>query len=474
MALRNLLRGCAVALAAICVSGVAQAAESLDGASMSMLWAIPFVGILLSIATGPLFFPHVWEHHYGKFSLFWSACIVGALLLSAGPALAVPALLHTVLLEYVPFILLLFALYTIAGGIYLEGNLRGTPAANALLLAVGALLASFVGTTGASMIMIRPLLRANDDRIYRVHTVVFFIFLVSNIGGALTPLGDPPLFVGFLKGVDFFWTTQHLWKETLLVAVLVLLVFFVIDLVLHKREERMHHPLDPTPDSPLHLYGNVNFVLLAVVIGAILMSASWKPGIAFSIAGTPIELQNVLRDALFVLAALASLKLTRKVVRDSNGFTWGPILEVAILFACIFICIVPVIAMLQAGSAGAFAPLVALVANADNSPNNVAYFWLTGALSSFLDNAPTYLVFFELAGGDPAILMTKLAPTLAAISLGAVFMGANTYIGNAPNFMVYAIARGSGVRMPSFFGYMLWSGSILLPVFLLVSLVFFR
>jgi Na+/H+ antiporter NhaD/arsenite permease-like protein len=474
MGLCRKLAGYAFALPVLLFAGTAHAAEGLDGASMSLLWAIPFVGILLSIATGPLFYSDLWEHHYGKFALVWSLCVIVPLLVMAGVAAGGHSLLHTLLLEYVPFILLLFALYTIAGGIYLEGNLRGTPAANTLLLAAGAFLASFVGTTGASMIMIRPLLRANDDRVYRVHTVVFFIFLVSNIGGALTPLGDPPLFVGFLKGVDFFWTTTHLWKPTLVVAIILLAVFFVIDLVLHKREERMHHPLDPTPDSPLELHGAINFLLLAAVIAAILMSAQWKPGLTFSIGGVPVEFQNVVRDIIFVVVALLSLKLTRPQTRTANGFSWGPIVEVAILFACIFICIVPVIAMLHAGAKGAFAPLIALVAHPDGSPDNVAYFWLTGALSSFLDNAPTYLVFFELAGGDPKVLMTTLAPTLAAISLGAVFMGANTYIGNAPNFMVYAIARRGGVKMPSFFGYMLWSSAILLPTFVVVSMVFLR
>jgi Na+/H+ antiporter NhaD/arsenite permease-like protein len=465
---------CLPALVVLCFAGSAHAAEGLDGTTMSFLWAIPFIGILLSIATGPLFYPHLWEHHYGKFALFWSLCVIVAVIVSAGVVAGVHTLLHTMLLEYVPFILLLFALYTIAGGVYLEGNLRGTPAANTLLLAAGTLLASFVGTTGASMIMIRPLLRANDDRVYRVHTVVFFIFLVSNIGGALTPLGDPPLFVGFLKGVDFFWTTTHLWRPTLVVSMILLVLFLVIDLILHKREERLHHPLDPTPDSPLVLHGGINFLLLGAVIAAILMSAGWKPGVTFSIGGVPVELQNVVRDVIFVLAAFASLVLTRKASRHANGFSWGPIQEVAILFACIFISIVPVIAMLHAGANGAFAPLIALVAQPDGSPDNVAYFWLTGALSSFLDNAPTYLVFFELAGGDPKALMTTFGPTLAAISLGAVYMGANSYIGNAPNFMVYAIARGSGVRMPSFFGYMLWSSVILLPTFVVVTLLFLR
>jgi Na+/H+ antiporter NhaD/arsenite permease-like protein len=468
-----LLRFAAVVTTALFVPGTAYAADGIDGTQMSLLWIVPFVGILLSIATGPLLFPHVWEHHLGKFAAFWSACVVVPLYLSAGTAPATTAFLHTLLLEYTPFILLLLALFVSAGGIFVEGNLPGTPCSNALLLIAGTFLASIVGTTGASMILIRPLIRANDDRIYRAHTVIFFIFLVSNIGGSLTPLGDPPLFVGFLKGIDFFWTTSHLFWEMLFVSGIVLLVFIATDLYLHHREDRKVHPLDPTPDSPLRLHGSINFLMIAGIIGAILLSAYWKPGVTFTIHGVTVELQNVLRDVIFVLITFASLKLTTAECRTANEFGWAPIREVAILFVCIFICLVPVIAMLHAGSNGAFGPLLALVNEPGGAPNNLAYFWLTGALSSFLDNAPTYLVFFELAGGDPNTLMTTLAGTLAAISCGAVFMGANTYIGNAPNFMVYAIARQMGVRMPTFFAYMLWSGAILIPTFVLCGWLFF-
>jgi Na+/H+ antiporter NhaD/arsenite permease-like protein len=392
---------------------------------------------------------------------------------TAGFTPATQAVLHTLFLEYIPFILLLLALFVAAGGIYLEGNLRGTPAANALLLLVGAFLASIVGTTGASMILIRPLIRANDDRVYRVHTVIFFIFLVSNIGGSLTPLGDPPLFVGFLRGVDFFWTTSHLFTEMLFVAGIVLVVFIALDIYLHRKEEHQSHPLDPTPNSPLKLHGHVNFVLIGAIIAAILMSAYWKPGVTFNLFGIHVELQNIIRDVIFIAVVFASLKLTKHYCREGNEFGWGPIREVAILFVCIFICLVPVIAILRAGQQGALASLLALVTTPSGAPNNVAYFWLTGGLSSFLDNAPTYLVFFELAGGDAKALMGPLAGTLAAISTGAVFMGANTYIGNAPNFMVYAIARHMGVPMPSFFGYMLWSGAVLIPTFLLCGWIFF-
>ncbi|TIT49582.1 MAG: sodium:proton antiporter, partial [Mesorhizobium sp.] len=276
----------------------------------------------------------------------------------------------------------------------------------------------------------------------------------------------------FLRGVDFFWTTANLWRETLFVIVVVLAVFLAIDLILHRREAGAPKIKDPTPDTKVRLRGLANVPLLAGVIGAILLSAAWKPGVSFSVFGVGLELQNLVRDAIILALALLSLPLSYKSHRQANGFNWGPIAEVAKLFAGIFICIVPVVAILRAGHDGALAPLVALVTSAQGTPNDLAYFWLTGALSSFLDNAPTYLVFFELAG-DPQHLMTEFASTLAAISAGAVFMGANTYIGNAPNFMVYAIARHRGVKMPGFFGYMLWSGLVLIPTFLIAGFLFF-
>lgn len=469
------LAAASLALAGLLVSaGSALAAEQgLPGASMSLLWALPFTGLLLSIATGPLLYPHVWEHHYGKITASWAAVVVVPMALSFGFDVSAEAVLHTLLLEYMSFIILLFALFTISGGILVAGNIQGRPLVNAGLLVIGALLASVVGTTGASMIMIRPVIRANDNRPFNAHVIVFFIFLVSNIGGSLTPLGDPPLFVGFLRGVEFFWTTTHLWREALLVGGIVLAAFLVVDWHFHRREAGQPKVKDPTPHSKVRIRGLANIALLAGVIAAILMSASWKPGIVFPGYGVDVELQNLARDVIILALAFVSLAVTRKEYRAANGFSWGPITEVAKLFAGIFICIVPVIAILRAGLDGSFAPLVSLVTGPGGEPSNLAYFWLTGALSSFLDNAPTYLVFFELAGGDPQALMTTFATTLVAISAGAVFMGANTYIGNAPNFMVYAIARESGVRMPGFFGYMLWSGAVLIPTFLIAGLVFF-
>ncbi|MBB4038652.1 Na+/H+ antiporter NhaD/arsenite permease-like protein [Microvirga flocculans] len=446
-------------------------AAELDGASLGFVWALPFAGILLSIALFPLLAPHFWEHHQGKIAALWGLLVLIPMAVAAGPMAAVHALAHTAFLEYIPFILLLLALFTVAGGILVRGNIHGAPGTNTILLAIGTVLASFIGTTGASMVMIRPIMRANDDRRHNVHVIVFFIFLVSNIGGSLTPLGDPPLFLGFLRGVDFFWTTTHLFPETLFACSLLLALFFVIDMAIYRREGRMRP--DPTPDNPVRLVGGVNFLLILAIIGAILMSATVDLG-RVTVLGTEIELANALRDLIMIAVTVLSLAMTPKANRAENGFSWGPIKEVAKLFAGIFIAIIPVLAMLKAGADGAFAPLVALVSNPDGSANNAAYFWLTGGLSSFLDNAPTYLVFFELAGGDPQQLMTGGALTLAAISAGAVFMGANSYIGNAPNFMVYAIAREGGVKMPSFFGYLLWSGGILIPTFLLVTLLFFR
>ncbi|WP_296746804.1 sodium:proton antiporter [Mesorhizobium sp.] len=463
----------AVALLAFTQPALAGEVHELPGAAMSLWWALPFAGLLLSIATGPLLFPHLWEHHYGKIAAAWAALAVVPLAIVFGVPTAGEAVLHTLLTEYLSFIVLLFALFTISGGILVAGNIHGTPLVNAGLLLVGALLASVIGTTGASMILIRPILRANDNRPFNAHVVVFFIFLVSNIGGSLTPLGDPPLFVGFLGGVDFFWTTTNLWRETLFTGGLVLVVFLALDIVLHRREAGAPKIKDPTPDSKVRIRGLANLPLLAGVIGAILLSASWKPGISIPVFGVGLELQNLARDAIILGLALLSLRVSYKSHREANGFRWGPIAEVAKLFACIFICIVPVIGILKAGLGGALAPLVSLVTSANGQPNDLAYFWLTGALSSFLDNAPTYLVFFELAGGDAHHLMTEAASTLAAISAGAVFMGANTYIGNAPNFMVYAIARHRGFKMPGFFGYMAWSGLVLVPTFLIAGFLFF-
>lgn len=455
------------ALAAPAGSG----APHLDGADLSLVWGVPFVGILLSIALFPLFAPHFWEHNFGKISAFWALAFLLPFAALHGLPLTVYNLLHTGLLEYIPFIILLFALFTVTGGISIKGSFNGSPASNTAFLAVGTAIASWTGTTGASMLLIRPVIQANKWRRNMSHVVIFFIFLVSNIGGSLTPLGDPPLFLGFLKGVDFFWTTTHLFLETLTIAVPLLVIFFALDTFYYRRETA--RPAAAPRGGKIHVEGLVNVLLLGGVVGAVLLSGIWDAGVSVTIYHVEMPLQTIVRDVLLVVLAFLSLKLTSATAHETNDFNWGPMKEVAKLFAGIFTTIIPVIAILQAGPDGAMRDLVALVSGPDGAPNNAMYFWLTGVLSSFLDNAPTYLVFFNLAGGDADVLMHKLPLTLAAISCGAVFMGANTYIGNAPNFMVKAIAESRGVRMPSFFGYMLWSGLFLVPLFVLCTFIFF-
>ena len=467
----------ALTLLLVALAPHALAAETmagLNGASLSPLWVVPFAGILLSIALMPVTAPGFWHHHFGKTTAFWAFALLVPLALNYGLGVAMREVVHTLLAEYLPFIVLLFALFTVSGGLHVRGNLHGSAWQNTRLLGFGTLIASVMGTTGAAMLLIRPLLRANDNRTHRAHVVVFFIFLVANIGGALTPLGDPPLFLGFLKGVDFFWTTRAMFWPTLTASALLLAIFFVLDRWLW-RSEGANRPraLDPTPDAPLAVDGKVNFLLLGGVIALVLMSGLWKPGREVIVYGTTIELQNLVRDAGLVAIAWASLRLTPRRVRQANHFSFGPIIEVAKLFAGIFITITPAIAMLRAGSDGVMAPLIAAVTGPDGRPHDAVYFWMTGALSSFLDNAPTYLVFFNLAGGDAAALTGPLATTLVAISAGAVFMGANTYIGNAPNFMVKSIAESRGVRMPSFFAYLGWSLLVLVPIYVLLTALFF-
>lgn len=451
-------------------------ASGFNAAELSLVWGLPFALILLSIATGPLLFAHTWHHHFGKITAGWTLLFLIPFTLVFGFGESVHLIAHAMVGEYIPFILLLLALYTISGGILVWGNLHGSPKLNTALLAIGTLLAPIMGTTGAAMLMIRPLLKANDNRKHNVHVVIFFIFLVANIGGGLTPLGDPPLFLGFLKGVDFMWTVQHMFMPVLISTVVLLTIFYIIDSRYFAKEGELL-PRDPSPDSEegIKLFGKWNFVLLLCVIGAVLLSGMWKPQHpGFDILGTNYPLPNLVRDAILLVLTVVSLIITPKPVRAGNEFNFDPIAEVAKLFAGIFITISPVLAMLQAGEKGAFAGIISLVHDSAGQPINTMYFWMSGMLSAFLDNAPTYLVFFNMAGGDPHELMRgDLFHTLLAVSMGSVFMGALSYIGNAPNFMVKAIAEQRKVKMPSFFGYMVWSFGILIPLFILHTLVFF-
>jgi Na+/H+ antiporter NhaD/arsenite permease-like protein len=402
---------------------------------------LPFVAMLLAIAVCPLWVPHWWESNRNK---LLASAVLGVPVLVFYTARQPAALGHAAG-DYVSFIILLSGLYVIAGGIRLQGDLLATPATNTGFLALGGLLASFVGTTGASMLLIRPLLRTNRDRTRVKHTVIFFIFIVSNVGGMLTPLGDPPLFLGHLVGVPFTWTFR-LWPQWALMLGVLLIVFFVWDSVQFAREPLAALRRDRARVQPLRVQGGLNAVwLAAVVIGVAALHAPW-------------------RDVVIVALALVSLWLTPSPVRRANGFSAGPMIEVAVLFAGIFLTMIPALSLLQL--------------RGDELAVRVPwqFFWASGLLSSVLDNAPTYLTFLALAQGLhlPAEVVGVPADILAAISVGSVAMGANTYIGNAPNFMVKAIAEAAGVKMPSFFGYLLYSGAVLLPLFVVVTLIFFR
>jgi Na+/H+ antiporter NhaD/arsenite permease-like protein len=403
-------------------------------------WALPFVGLLLAIAILPLTASHFWESNARKLAVALALALpVLALYVRAHPQ----ALVHASL-DYVSFIILLAGLFVISGGILLEGDLEASTRTNVALLGTGALLASFVGTTGASMLLIRPLLQTNRERKRVAHTVVFFIFLVSNIGGCLTPLGDPPLFLGYLIGVPFTWTLRLFWPW-LFTVTLVLLVYAAWDRREHAREAVGDLKRDFYEVRPLRIAGKDNLVLLVGVLGAVaLLDAPW-------------------RELAIVGLAILSYRLTDPELRKANRFTFQPILEVAALFAGIFVTMLPALDILKARG-----PELGI-----REPGQ--FFWATGVLSSFLDNAPTYLTFLALAKGlglEPEVVGVP-HEILVAISLGAVFMGANTYIGNGPNFMVRAIAEERGVPMPSFGGYMLYSGAVLLPIFAIVTLVFF-
>ena len=455
------------------------------GAVLPLWSAAPFLGMLLSIALMPLAVPRLWHGHFGKVSAFWGlAAFIPLVAVYGRPALG--SFLDMMLNEYLPFIILLGALYAISGGILITGKPRGTPGGNVIMLLAGTLLASLMGTTGAAMLLVRPVLRANAGRENRTLIMVFFIFLVANVGGALTPLGDPPLFLGFLKGVPFFWTLRLLPHMLLATGALVA-VYYVADRRIYRTEEekRMASGLPKADEAGqtmgtkgLGLKGAQNFVFLAVAVGALIAAPLVQLG-RVSFFGMRIEVSDMLRDLVIFFAGLCSLLFTSGDIRDENGFTWFPMKEVAVIFAGLFVSMAPCLDILQAGAAGHLGFIVKTL----KSPFH--YFWATGTLSSFLDNAPSYLAFFKSAlgafypgaGGPGAagLLIRQHPAYLEAVSAGAVFFGAFTYIGNAPNFMVRSIAEESGVRMPGFLGFIIkYSLPVLLPLFILETLVFFR
>jgi Na+/H+ antiporter NhaD/arsenite permease-like protein len=455
-----------------------EAAEEHElGATLPIWSVIPFIGMLLSIALFPLFKLHWWEKNILKVAIAWAFAFLIPFAFAYGPRMAGAEFYEIMMLDYLPFIVLLWGLFAVAGGIVVKGSLSGSPKVNIILLIIGTLLASWVGTTGASMLMIRPVLRANAWREKKTHVVVFFIFLVSNIGGCLTPIGDPPLYLGFLRGVPFFWT-MGLAPMLLFNAAILLAVFTLMDRKLYKKEIAAgRKPPESETKEPIRVEGIHNLIFLAMIIGAVILSGilgtmdSFKDaggeliGIPFAYSIT-IPLNNVIQMMIIAIAGFLSIKTTKKELHESNHFSWGPIKEVACLFIGIFVTMAPVLAILRAKGASL------------GLTEDWHFFWATGVLSGFLDNAPTYLVFMTTASAIPTAegvvtMIGTIAPgLLLAISASSVFMGANTYIGNAPNFMVRSIAEENDVKMPSFFGYIGWAARFLIPIFLLDTIIF--
>ena len=445
---------------------------------MEMLLCIPFAGLLLCIAVMPLIKGEWWESHQPLVVGFWILLMIVPFAFVYGPGRAVETVLECTVNDYLTFIILLFGLFCVSGNITMEGDFAGSPRINVCLLALGTLLSSCIGTTGASMLMVRPVIKMNSWRKRKSHIMVFFIFMVSNMGGCLTPIGDPPLLMGFMRGVPFFWS-MHLFPVLIFNMVLLLFVFYHLDKWAYRKDiARGRKPDISKPGTEFHIDGLHNIVFLVMIVAAVILSGVLPGMPAFQDAAgnvrgihifgeVTLTFPALIECVLILLAAWLSFKTTKSEIRRRNHFTWGAIKEVAVLFIGIFITMQPALMLLKA-----VGPELGVT-----EPSQM--FWATGALSSFLDNTPTYLVFLTTAGtlGFSNGIMTSLGTVpvkiLSAISCGAVFMGANTYIGNAPNFMVKSISDENGVNMPSFFGYMLWSLVFLVPVFIIDMLVFF-
>ncbi|HYL49058.1 MAG TPA: sodium:proton antiporter [Stellaceae bacterium] len=434
----------------------------------SLIWGLPFVGLLLTLAITPLGVPGLWGRHYGKIVALWSLVFVVPDVAVEGVGASFTRLLDMALNTYVPFVLLLGALFIITGGLRIRGAPHGSPGVNTVLLALSTLASSLIGTPGASLLMLRPLVRANRHRTRTAHVYVFFIFLVCNVGGALTPLGNPPLFLGYLRGVPFFWPVQNLWAPTLLLSAVLLAMFYAID----RHRYRRATPAVLPEIEKLGIDGGINLLLLLGAALTMMLRTYYPMPGSVTIFGVIWSFDDIVSDVLFLVLALLSLRFTKRATRQENTFVWTPIVEVSILFAAIFVTLIPIDAIMAAGTSGPAAPLLARVF-VDGAPNNALFYLLPGALSSVLDNAPAYLVFFGLAGGNATVLTGKLALTLAAISAGASFFGAMTYIGNAPNLMVKSVVESYGVRMPNFFAYVGWAAVCLLPLLLLTAWLFY-
>ncbi|KNC49159.1 citrate transporter [Thecamonas trahens ATCC 50062] len=526
--------------------------DHLDGASLSLAWSIPFFSLLLSISLLPLLAPHVWHKHYGGIAAGHAAAMLLPMMVFEDTSAVVTEVLAALLHEYIPFIAIIFALFVTAGGIRITNAvpLSGTPWQNAAILLFGTSIASIIGTTGASLLLVRPLMRGNEWRSHKTHIFVYFIFLVANIGGSLSPLGDPPLFLGFLKGVDFLWFTTHMIKPMATLVALLLPGFFAMDCYYYFRKEDLslapwnraggteaRKPLaaergtggrteetplmgaptdavalDHDPDSDddvgdvaldegfAHMppsvrtaaatgdWSNVpiltrvaasidgwrNIPLVLLVPLTILLTGLWEienPHV-FTVHDVRMDAEDVVRDVVLISIGIVSVLITPASTRILNGFSWFPIVEVAKLFLAIFITIIPAVAILEAGTRGELSFIVEAVTE-NHEPHNMRYFWFTGVLSAFLDNAPTFVIFFNVAGGDADVLMHTLTTTLLAISCGSVFMGAGTLVGNAPNLLVKSIVEDRGIRMPSFLMYIVWAVLLLVPSLIIMSFIFF-
>ncbi len=442
--------------------GAAQAAEDVPG----LVWGVPFAGMLLSVALFPILAPRFWHRWMGLVAVLWSAALILPMAALGTVAAAYHTAWEALLADYLPFVALLVAMYAVGGGVLLEGGPWGTPRGNTALMALATVLSGLVGPVPVSMVLIHPLLRANAHRRHKVHLVVFFIVLVCNVGGVTTPLGNPPLYIGLLQGVPFLWPAAMLWRVLLVLAVPLLAVFWWFD-----HRSALADPV-PAMRRRLHMRGWENIALLGLVVAVVLGQGAWQPG-PVSFLGAEIGRERLLGALLFLAIAAVSAWRTPRAVRQANMFAWGPMVEVAKLFAGIFVTITPALAMLHAGLDGPLGGVLRLATDAHGQPWPVVYFWLSGILSAFLDNAPTYFLFFQMAGSDPAALTGAHAATLMAMSAGSVCFGALTYIGNAPNMMVRGVAAHRGVRMPGFFGYMLYACALLLPGFALLTLLFF-
>lgn len=433
----------------------------------SLLWGIPFIGIICSMSLIPLIAARFWNKNSGYVTLFWTLIYVLCLGCNFGVVPSMLSVADSVFSDYISFIIQISALYIISGGIFVNLARKSTPFFNSMFLFVCSLLAGWIGTTGAATLMIRPMLRANSHREYRIHMVVFFIFLVGNIGGAFTPLGDPPLFVGFTNGIDFFWFIRHLYPYIFSTLLFLCLLFFIIDLFLMKQEERSTQgTFEMSDDAPKKfiLKGKLNILLLLIVLLTVMLCNFPE---SFTVLQHKFRWSSVVRNIILCTVSLISLKYTSKYVRERNSFSLAPIKEVAELFAGIFITATPLISMLHQGNQGSLKWLFDQLTVNGNIVQK--YFWISGLLSSILDNTPTFLIFFHLTSGDAQELMTTHSHLLTSFSIATVFMGALTYIGNAPNLMVKSIAQNYGVKMPSFLGYILWSVLILVPVFIVIS-----